>query len=369
MKLRISFLAAACAVSAGTFAADYSQSMNKLLQAAQDLRESIQAMAQMPAGPQRERALSQSREALLETQRAMLELPPELRQAKPSQAGHDAQALRELMRAADRLRESVQAMASQQPGAARNQAMAQARQALFDTQQAMIALPATGRAAAGGTRTGERAARGASDTQLDIERTFRSLDADRNGRLTPIEASAVDDFVGDKFERADADGDGLLDRTEFRTARGLDEAPGVPGRTHVRYSFEELDRDRDGQLSKTEAAFKPELAANFDYADKNGNGALNQPEFQAAMAMSAEMFGQGERSAHKRRIFRSLDMDGNAVVSRTEAKWRPALAAAFDAIDRNGNGSLDMGEFAEISLDELGEPQGAAAGGTGAKAK
>lgn len=62
-------------------------------------------------------------------------------------------------------------------------------------------------------------------------------------------------------------------------------------------------------------------------------------------------------------------MDGDAVVSRTEAQWRPGLAAGFDAIDRNGDGNLDMGEFAEISLDELGEPRGAASSGTGVGAK
>jgi Ca2+-binding EF-hand superfamily protein len=133
----------------------------------------------------------------------------------------------------------------------------------------------------------------------------------------------------------------------------LDEAPQTPGRTHERFSFEELDVNRDGVIARTEAAFKPQLAENFDYADKNGNGTLNRPEVEAALAMSAEMFGEGERSREKRDIFRSLDMDGNAVVSRTEAKWRPPLARNFERIDRNGDGHLDMGEFAEISLADL----------------
>ena len=162
------------------------------------------------------------------------------------------------------------------------------------------------------------AAHADTDTSAQIERKFRALDANGDGVLSATEASAMD---------------------------RLEEDPTVPGRTHVRYSFAELDLDGNGSLARTEVAFKPELAANFAYADRNGNGTLNRTEFESAVALSAEMFGEGERSVRKRRIFRSLDMDGNAVVSKSEV----------------GNGNLDMGEFAGLSLEDLG---GAAAGGT-----
>jgi hypothetical protein len=58
---------------------DYTQAMERLFQAAQRLRESIQAMAQQPSGERRDRAMAQAREALLGTQQAMVQLPPELR--------------------------------------------------------------------------------------------------------------------------------------------------------------------------------------------------------------------------------------------------------------------------------------------------
>jgi len=58
---------------------DYTQAMERLFQAAQRLREAIQAMAQQPPGERRNQAMAQAREALLGTQQAMVQLPPELR--------------------------------------------------------------------------------------------------------------------------------------------------------------------------------------------------------------------------------------------------------------------------------------------------
>lgn len=50
---------------------EYSRAMERLFQAAQRLREAVQAMAQQPPGEQRNRAMATAREALLETQQAM----------------------------------------------------------------------------------------------------------------------------------------------------------------------------------------------------------------------------------------------------------------------------------------------------------
>lgn len=58
---------------------EYSQAMERLFQAAQRLRESVQAMAQQPAGERRNQAIAQAREALLSTHQAMVQLPPDLR--------------------------------------------------------------------------------------------------------------------------------------------------------------------------------------------------------------------------------------------------------------------------------------------------
>jgi hypothetical protein len=60
-------------------APDYSRSMRWLLMATQSLREAIQAMAQQPPSQERNRAIAQAQDAILETQEVMLLMPPELR--------------------------------------------------------------------------------------------------------------------------------------------------------------------------------------------------------------------------------------------------------------------------------------------------
>ena len=58
---------------------DYSRSMDLLLVAAQSLREAMQAIAQQPVSEGRNQAMQRAQDAILETQQAMLRLPPELR--------------------------------------------------------------------------------------------------------------------------------------------------------------------------------------------------------------------------------------------------------------------------------------------------
>lgn len=126
----------------------YTEPMQKLMQSAQRLRESIQAMAQnKEPGASRDGAIRQAQAALLDTQRAMMELPPEMRSwgSTASTASYD-ESVKKLMAAADSLRESIQAMAQRPAGEARNQAIRQANEALLETQSAMAQAytPTTG---------------------------------------------------------------------------------------------------------------------------------------------------------------------------------------------------------------------------------
>jgi hypothetical protein len=64
----------------------------------------------------------------------------------------------------------------------------------------------------------------------------------------------------------------------------LDDDPRQAGRTHVSFSFDELDLNDDGSIAKTESAFDAGLSENFDSIDKDGNGALSRLEFDVARA-------------------------------------------------------------------------------------
>lgn len=178
--------AAAVATTATTTPA-HSASMDRLLQAAQRLRETIQALANAPAGPQRNAAIETAREALLDTQAAMIELPPELRtrSAKPMSDAQYAQAMDELKRAAQRLRDAAQAMAQQPAGERRNDAVAQVNEALMEVNQAMVQLPwqPGGKSTrTGGTPGSAVAGKAASGGSGAI--AFETLDRNRDGMLS-----------------------------------------------------------------------------------------------------------------------------------------------------------------------------------------
>ena len=47
----------------------------------------------------------------------------------------------------------------------------------------------------------------------------------------------------------------------------------------VRYSFEMVDRNADGLITRAEAALVPELLKNFGNLDRNNDGRLDRTEF------------------------------------------------------------------------------------------
>lgn len=126
----------------------------------------------------------------------------------------------------------------------------------------------------------------------------------------------------------------------------------------VRYTFAGLDENRDGRLAKVETRFAEELHRGFAVADADGDGLLSRAEYDEAMAIEAELFGAGEHSGRKRRMFVSLDADRDGAISPAEAGARPALARSFRYADTDGDGRIDRGEFAEISLETLAPPPG-----------
>lgn len=122
-----------------THSATYSQPMRRLLEAAQRLRDSAHAMAGAKEGKVNAEAIRQVNKALLETQLAMIDLPPELRTTDDPPVV-EKKSMERLLQAAQKLREATQALAAEDAGEGRNKAIEQANEALFETQQAMIDL-------------------------------------------------------------------------------------------------------------------------------------------------------------------------------------------------------------------------------------
>lgn len=119
----------------------YGESMKTLRAAAQHLRESIQAAANMEPGGLRDRAIERAHAALWDTQRAMMALPAEARTtSRQASDGNDKGSMRSLDRASERLLDAIDTMSSQD-GKDRDRAVRHARQALWDTYEAMTFLP------------------------------------------------------------------------------------------------------------------------------------------------------------------------------------------------------------------------------------
>lgn len=74
-----------------------------------------------------------------------------------------------------------------------------------------------------------------------LSKQFDTLDADKNGQITPKEMMAqAKSKAGEAFAKLDADSSGSISRTE---------AAGAP---RLAARFDELDADKDGQLSPEE---------------------------------------------------------------------------------------------------------------------
>lgn len=223
MKCKLVVMASAVALSSAAFAqgtssssatqdgrvpsveAQYTRSMEKLQAGAQRLRESIQALAQKPPGRERDQALAKAHEALLTTQQAMLDLPPELRSAGTvSTADYDT-AVKKLMQSADSLRESIQAMAQQPAGERRNTAIETANRALWDTQMAMIHAYQPGSAgtqSSGAGRSGDTTGKGKQAVK-DLREDSRSVS--QGARQGAVEARKnLDGGPGSSPERRNA---------------------------------------------------------------------------------------------------------------------------------------------------------------------
>jgi Ca2+-binding EF-hand superfamily protein len=72
------------------------------------------------------------------------------------------------------------------------------------------------------------------------------------------------------------------------TALALMTASGLAWAAGGGLSFQELDTNRDGQITLDEAKKAPELKANFTQADTNKDGKLDAAEFSALEVMPME---------------------------------------------------------------------------------
>lgn len=117
------------------------------------------------------------------------------------------------------------------------------------------------------------------------------------------------------------------------------------GKGHARPSFEQLDLNGDGQITRAELA--GQAAIRFDAADANKDGELDRSELLAMGREGAER--------HVERMLKRGDTDENGTLSQAEMEAMHAkrskgdrAARMFERADANGDDAISAEEFAAL---------------------
>lgn len=172
--------------------------------------------------------------------------------------------------------------------------------------------------------------------EAGLAASFDKADADGNGVLTREELAAQRDR---RLRSLDQDGNGRISLPEF----GAEEPPGLTeaGRQQWidsrRLQFAQMDEDGDGWLTVKE--FDASAWQGFAAADASKDGTVTRAELNGLIARYAAAM---QRQTLLRQMAR-LDYNGDGHLDPME--FLTSRRGSFLAADKNGDGALSVAEF------------------------
>lgn len=180
---------------------------------------------------------------------------------------------------------------------------------------------------------------------------IKTFDKNKNGF---IEKDELPPKLAESFEKVDANGDGKLDQQEVtqwlntvRQALGLpDPGKGPNVEKLVDSLLAQFDTNKDGKISKDEA--KGRMADNFEQLDRNKDGFLDRSELRA-IAEKMLAFKKGPFPGQPGGFaagpdFDALDKNADGRLTKEELRGTPWFDR-FDEMDTNRDGRIDRREF------------------------
>jgi Ca2+-binding EF-hand superfamily protein len=169
-----------------------------------------------------------------------------------------------------------------------------------------------------------------TDMQGHREHFFEKLDANGDGVLT---RSEVDADVQARFAEIDTNKDGKITQAELKAHA---EAKQADMQSHMADHMKAADKNGDGKWSKDELPRMP--AQVFSKLDTNNDGSLTQAELAAGHDKWNE-----HRDEFVEHMFEHADANNDGVVDASEAK--SFAEKRFDKVDANHDGSVTREEW------------------------
>jgi Ca2+-binding EF-hand superfamily protein len=166
---------------------------------------------------------------------------------------------------------------------------------------------------------------------------FEKADANGDGKIQKAEA---DKLAEARFAKGDTNKDGVITKQEAQKASETARAERSKHmQARLDKMFERADKNKNGKVEKSESRLPAE---RFDKIDANKDGSLTKAEMKAAFSRFAKAGGQ--------KMFERLDTNSDGKITRAEAQAK--AAERFAKMDLNKDGAVTK-EEARSAMTQL----------------